>query len=55
MNNNWIIEQTLRGVAQFDQAMVNAYPDSNVGIQSATEYLKTIGGTCNYIAAAGAG
>lgn len=52
MNNNWIIEQTFRSVAQFDQAMVNAYPDSNAGIQSETEYLKTIVGTCNYIAAA---
>lgn len=51
MNNNWIVEQTLRGVAQFDQAMMNSYPDSNASLQSAREYLKTVGEVCNYIAA----
>lgn len=50
-NDNWIIEQTCRGVAQFDQAMMNSYPDSNAYLQNAREYLKTVGEVCNYIAA----
>lgn len=52
MNNNWIVEQTLRSVAQFDQAMMNSYPDSTANLQGAREYLETVGGVCNYIAAA---
>lgn len=50
-NNNWIVEQTRRGVAQFDQAMMNSYPDSNAYLLGAREYLKTVGEVCNYIGA----
>jgi ubiquinone/menaquinone biosynthesis C-methylase UbiE len=51
MDNNWIVAQTLQGVSQFDQAMMNSYPDSNAYLQNAREYLKTVGDVCNYIAA----
>lgn len=52
MSNNWIVDQTLSGISQFDQAMVAAYPKANASLQSARDYLGTIGGVCNYIAAA---
>jgi len=52
MSNNWIVDQTLSGISQFDQAMVGAYPKANASLQSARDYLGTIGGVCNYIAAA---
>lgn len=51
MDNNWIAEQTRRGVAQFDRAMMTMYPESNAYLQSARKYLDTVGVTCNYIAA----
>lgn len=51
MENNWIAEQTRRGVAQFDRAMMEMYPESNAYLQSARNYLDTVGVTCNYIAA----
>jgi SAM-dependent methyltransferase len=50
-NYNWIVEQTRRGVAQFDQSMMNSYPDSNAYLLGALEYLKTVGEVCNYIGA----
>jgi ubiquinone/menaquinone biosynthesis C-methylase UbiE len=49
---HWTIEQLSREVGQFDQAMTITYPESKASVQNAAEYLKTIGGTCNYIAAA---
>ena len=52
MNNNWIVEQTLHGISQFDQAMMNAYPESNAYLHGASEYLRTVGGGCNYVEAA---
>jgi SAM-dependent methyltransferase len=48
---NWISEQTRRGVAQFDRAMMERYPESKASVESAREYLDTVGKTCNYIAA----
>lgn len=50
-DNNWIVEQTRCGVAQFDQAMMNSYPESNAYLLGAHEYLKTVGEICNYIRA----
>ena len=50
--DSWIIAQTLKGISQFDQAMMTAYPDSQASLQGAREYIGTIGGVCNYIAAA---
>lgn len=52
MDTNWIVEQSLLGVAQFDRAMANAYPESQASLQSARNYLETIGDACNYRAAA---
>lgn len=52
MDTNWIVEQSLFGVAQFDRAMANAYPESQASLQSARNYLETIGDECNYKAAA---
>ncbi|MEI6070384.1 MAG: class I SAM-dependent methyltransferase [Verrucomicrobiae bacterium] len=49
MNTNWIIEQSQKNVAQFDQDMALAYPTQKAGMHSAHEYLDTIGGICNYI------
>ena len=51
MKSNWIVEQTRRGVAQFDRAMTEMYPESNAYLKSARDYLDTVGETCNYIAA----
>lgn len=51
MESNWIAEQTRRGVAQFDRAMMEMYPESNAYLQNARNYLDTVGVTCNYIAA----
>ena len=51
MKRNWIVEQTRRGVAQFDRAMTEMYPESNAYLKSARDYLDTVGETCNYIAA----
>jgi SAM-dependent methyltransferase len=51
MDTNWIVKQSLHGVAQFDQAMMNAYPESKASLQNARDYLNTVGQTCNYIAA----
>jgi SAM-dependent methyltransferase len=51
MSINWVVEQTSRGIAQFDQAMMDSYPDSNVYLQNAREYLRTVGDVCSYIAA----
>ncbi|PLX72839.1 MAG: hypothetical protein C0607_15410 [Azoarcus sp.] len=49
MNDNWIVKQTLSGVSQFDQSMVNSYPDSNEYLQNARAYLNTVGEVCNYV------
>ncbi|AWI79972.1 hypothetical protein CEW87_11710 [Parazoarcus communis] len=49
MNDNWIVKQTLSGVSQFDQSMVNSYPDSNEYLQNARAYLSTVGEVCNYV------
>ena len=49
--NNWIAEQTRRGIAQFDRAMMDAHPESNAYLQEARGYLKTVGEVCNYVAA----
>lgn len=51
MKNSWIADQAIRGIAQFDQAMSNSYPNSTESLQGAREYVKTVGGVCNYIAA----
>lgn len=51
MENNWISEQTRRGVAQFDLAMMDRYPEANAYLESARDYLDTVGKTCNYIVA----
>ena len=51
-DQSWIGEQTIRGITQFDQAMISAYPESDAYLQGAREYLRTVGETCNYIAAA---
>ncbi len=50
-SDSWIVAQALHGVSQFDQAMMNAYPDSQASLQGASQYLGTIGGVCNYITA----
>lgn len=50
-SDSWIVAQALHGVSQFDQAMMDAYPDSQASLQGAREYLGTIGDMCNYIAA----
>lgn len=50
-SDSWIVGQALHGVSQFDQAMMNSYPDSQASMQRAHEYLGTIGDVCNYIAA----
>lgn len=50
-SDSWIVAQALHGVSQFDQAMMNSYPDSQASLQGAREYLGTIGDVCNYIAA----
>lgn len=51
MENNWISEQTRRGAAQFDRAMMDRYPESSAFLKSARDYLDTVGKTCNYVAA----
>jgi SAM-dependent methyltransferase len=51
MSDNWINEQTRLGVAQFDRAMIEMYPESNSSVENSENYLNTIGGICNYIAA----
>jgi len=51
MDNNWIAEQTRRGISQFDKAMISRYPDSNAYIENARDYLNIMGNHCNYIAA----
>ena len=51
MSINWIADQTLHGISQFDQAMINSYPDSNASLQNAHDYLRTVGHVCNYVAA----
>lgn len=51
MDTNWIVKQSLYGAAQFDQAMASAYPESQVSLQSARNYLSTIGDVCNYMEA----
>jgi len=50
-NKNWISEQTLQGLAQFDQAMKTACNDSNSYLKNGETYLKRIGDECNYIRA----
>lgn len=50
-SDSWIVAQALYGVSQFDQAMMDAYPDSQASLQGAREYIGTIGDVCNYIAA----
>ena len=52
MDANWIVKQALHGIAQFDQAMVSAYPESQASLQSARDYLSTVDDVCNYIKAA---
>jgi len=52
MDTNWIVKQSLCGVAQFDQAMASAYPESEASLQGARNYLGTIGDVCNYMLAA---
>jgi SAM-dependent methyltransferase len=51
MDKNWIAEQAHRGVAQFDHAMVEMYPHTKASVESARDYLDTVGKVCNYIAA----
>ncbi len=46
MESNWIAEQTRRGIAQFDRAMMEMYPESNAYLQNASNYLDTVGVTC---------
>jgi len=50
-SQSWITAQALHGISQFDQAMVDSYPDSQISLQGARQYLATIGDVCNYIAA----
>jgi SAM-dependent methyltransferase len=50
-DNNWIDEQARRSIAQFDVAMMERYPESNAYLESARDYLDTVGKTCNYIVA----
>ncbi|SNZ20147.1 class I SAM-dependent methyltransferase [Cohaesibacter gelatinilyticus] len=50
-NKNWISDQTLQGLAQFDEAMKTACDDSNNYLQNGEAYLKRIGEECNYIRA----
>lgn len=49
----WLDEQVQRGVAQFDEGMINYYPDKRdeVYLGNAEAYLERIGGFCNYIQA----
>jgi SAM-dependent methyltransferase len=48
---SWIAVQAMHGISQFDQAMVQSYPDSEISLLGARQYLATIGEVCNYIAA----
>ncbi len=45
--NDWIVEQTRRGVTQFDRAMMSSYQYSNTYLQCAREYLNAAGEFCN--------
>ena len=49
--DNWIGEQMLCSVSQFDKAIVEKYPDVQSSIESASGYLDSIGKECNYLAA----
>ena len=48
---NWIHEQTIRGLGQFDQSMEKHYPESKEFTREAGKYLQTICETCNYFEA----
>ncbi len=49
----WLDDQLQRGVAQFDEDIINYYPDKRDGayLADAEAYLERIGGFCNYIQA----
>lgn len=52
MKSNWLAEQLLAEVSQFDKSMSKVYPNSEVSFQSANNYISSIGFVCNYIDAA---
>lgn len=50
-NKNWIAEQTLSGLSQFEEAMKVSSDDSVSYLQNGEAYLKRVGEECNYIRA----
>ena len=52
MNNNWIQEQALRNVSQFDQSMEENHPDTVNFLHDPNEYYLRVCVQCNYLDAA---
>jgi SAM-dependent methyltransferase len=46
---NWINEQTARGLSQFDQSLEIHHPESKEYTREAVKYLQAICETCNYL------